>query len=293
MQSYPSINKEEVIESIKDFMGFLKKLLVYILGSVKRFFVLAILIIAIIIGIGYYHNQRAPSFYSSTMVCTYNYLHKKVYGEMLHRLNYLVENQSYAALTNELNIPVETAKKIVGIKARNIAGSPLHEDITEDKLPLYFTVIVTDKDLFPVLQEAIVDYLNTSIPFRQKRIQLELERYNEKIDFLNATLQQIDSVIYEYRNNLDSFQGKGDTISGLFGFVRLLQLKEDLKNRKLSDQKMMQLQMSIEVIYGFAPTDYPNIKTSYSLGKIILLAIAVAIGTVLALNLLWPKRKSA
>lgn len=292
MQNYTSINSDELSKSLHDLLLFIRRIILSILFSIKRFFILFLFILIAILAWGYYQSNQSPKFYSSKMACTYNHLHKKVYGEMIYKLNILAQSQSYSALANQLEITEETASQVVQLEARNIAGSYLYEDITEQQLPFYITAVVTKREAFEPLQTAIINYLNSGIPYHQKRMQLEFERYSEKINFLKTTLEQIDSAIYTFIRNMHVHDAAMDSTSALFGFSNLIRLKEELENRKLSDEKMMQLQMAVEVLHGFVPTEYPNVQTAYSMTKIILLALLKAIVSVVLLNLVFPKNRT-
>lgn len=286
MQEYPSIKKNEINDFFRDFIKFFINFFLFILQSIKRYLLLFIIILIGVYSVFYFYNKNAPSYYSSQMVCTFNYLHKKTFGELVYRLNTLAVTQSYDELAATLDIPIESAEKIIGLEARNVAGSPLHEDITEAQLPMYFTAKVSEKEVFPLLEKALVDYLNNAIPYHLRRAKLELQRYSEKIDFLNSTLSQVDSLIDAYILNMRFLSNKKDSITELDGMVQLFRLKEELKDKKLSDQKMIQLQMAVEILYGFAPTEHPNVHLGISKVKILIYVLLLGIAIVVFLNLI-------
>src|SRR5690606_24145807 len=108
----------------------------------------------------------------------------------------------------------------------------------------------------------------------------------EKIDFLNATISQIDSLIASFIKNMQNFTSSSDSASQLSGMVKIFRLKEELKDRKLSDQKMMQLQMAVEKLYGFTPTNHPNVYTGISSNKSIIYILLIGVSIVVILNLM-------
>lgn len=288
MKNYPSISPKEISNTIKDFIHFLKSIIVFVFEALKRFFMVFIVLFLIIAGAGYYFTNGNNELYAAKMVCSYNYLHKKTFGEMIYRANHLAETQSYHSLAEELNIPIDAAEKVVELKATNIAKSPLHEDLTKDKLPMYFTAVVTEKEVFPHLQKGILYYLNNKIPYHQTRKELERERLNNNIEFYSSTIDQIDNLIKTYTRQIDHL--KSDSTTAILEVGSLISQKEKLNAKKLGDQKMMSLQMAVELLYGFAPTEQPNLKKELSIQEVIFLAVLIAWSTVVFSHLLWPKK---
>lgn len=292
MKNYPSVNQSEINNTLKDFALFIKTVFVFILNSLRRFYLLFLLLFLGIAGAWYFQNKDSANFYSAQMSCSFNFLHKKVYGEMIVRANQLAESQSYNALARELNISPDDARKVVRLEARNIAGSPLHEDITEQKLPIYITAITTDREVFPALEEGILYYFNNKIPYHQARMKLERINMEENIGFTKSTIVQIDSLIETYINNFNTLSLKNDSSTVMHEISSLIYQKQDLFQKKLSDQKMLGLQNAVEVVYGFAPTERKNLITGLPLSKIILLSLFLSLGVVIFLHFIWPKKVS-
>lgn len=292
MKEYPSIDKKEIRETIMEILKFFLSILYFTIRSIKKNLLIFIALLLVFVGLGYYLNKDSKTYYSSEMVCNYNYLHKKVYGEMIYRVNYLAQTSSYNTLAKELNIPVSSAQKVIRLEAKNIAGSPLHEDITEDRLPIYITAAVSEKDVFSTLQTGILSYFNNGIPYHQKREELERERLNNNVNFLGSTIDQIDELIKVYTNNLSQLKTATDSVSLVQDMNALIRQKEELNTKMLSDQKMMSLQVAVELLYGFAPTTYPNVTTGVSIYKILLFSFLLAWGAVIVINLLRPKQAS-
>ncbi len=294
MNDYSPIERKDVKETLSEILLYFKLLFTFCIGSIRRFLLLFLFLFLGMASGSYYFNEgKKSSYYSAKMVCTYNYLHKKVYGEMLERANYLAATHSFPTLAEEFELPVSTVEKIISIQATNIVGSPLHEDITEDKLPFYITVNVNDKAIYPHIQEAILNYLNNSIPYHNKRRELEEDRLKNNIKFYNATLDQVDRLINNYTDNVNRLESKNDSLTVLTEINSLFYQKQDLNTKLLSDQKMLEMQMAVELLYGFAPTTYPNVQTGISTSKLILISLGIAFCIVVLFNLMMPKKSNS
>src|SRR5690606_5056366 len=102
MNEYKTLRSRDVALFLRDFAGFVKKLLQFAGKAVRNNILLVITGILIFAGAGYFYSKTLRPFYESEMVCTYNFLHKKTFGEMVHRLDILASNHSYKQLAKEL-----------------------------------------------------------------------------------------------------------------------------------------------------------------------------------------------
>ncbi|MCQ4142443.1 hypothetical protein [Chryseobacterium sp. EO14] len=147
--------------------------------------------IGFIILLGIYISKE--SYYSSSVTFTYNCLHKKVFGEEIHKLENLCKSKDYENLAKELKISVEIAKSITSIYAVNIGNSPLHEDITNEKLPFYVHYQFSDLKNKDLLMKSIISYLQ-HLPQGKKRMKEILEMNLQKISFYKRQSLLLDSI---------------------------------------------------------------------------------------------------
>lgn len=275
MEEYDMIQSKDVKSFLTDFFSFFKKTAAYIIKSAFRFWLLFFIILFTVISLGYWRVHQQPIYYQAEMVCTYNNLHKKTYGEIVHNLDNLAKSHSYQQLAKELQITPKIASSIIELEAKNVSGSPLYEDVTTEKSPMYFALKGNNKEVFSQLEQALLFYLN-HLPYQTKRLALEQKKIAEKINFIHADLGKIDSVINTYSSFLHYSKPITDSIS-FSNIVELFRYKDQLEDKMLELEKSSHLQESVEQIYGFTPTDNP-IKTPIKYWiSLSLLALLVAI----------------
>jgi len=250
------ITTAEVKSFFVEFTLFLKGFASFVAKAVKKNVLLCLLSFLIVVAAGYFYQKRQPAYFQSEMVCAYNNLHKKTFGEMVHRLDKLAKSGSYRQLASQLQISPKEAATIVGFDARNVAGSPLYEDITTERTPMYFTLTATDQSVFSKIQPALLDYLN-STPYQQRRTELDAARLNQKIGFISNSLSQVDSVIASYSSFVKHVRAATDSASGFSNIAALFSYKDQLEDKMLDYQKSLGTMKSVEMIYGFATADYP------------------------------------
>ncbi|MGZ5282915.1 MAG: hypothetical protein ACXWDO_05655 [Bacteroidia bacterium] len=293
MDQYRMIESKDVSGFLLAFLSFFKQLLLYIYASVKKYLVIAVIIFSLITGAAFYYWKIQKPQYETEMVCAFNNLSKKVYGEMLLKLGVLLKSNSYPALAQTLQLPVKDVASITSIQAKNIAGSPLHEDITADQTPIYISVKATDKKILKPLQYAIVNYLNNSSPYRQRRNKMEMEIIGSKMKFLNRDMRQADSIISAYTGFLRKTSSVTDSAAGFSNIAEMMSYKNELEDKQVQHEwRIMELQNSVEVLHGFIVPDYPS-KQNNILGMAIPLAFILSVLIPVLLNLLLTEPTSA
>src|SRR5688572_13059205 len=106
MEPYRMIGSSDVSGFLSEFLSFVKQLIIYILASVKKYFFLALFIFSAITAAGFVYRYSQKPYYETEMVCAFNNLTKKVYGEMLYKLDLLLQSGSYPALAQTLQLPL-------------------------------------------------------------------------------------------------------------------------------------------------------------------------------------------
>jgi|GEM_PF-3071593 len=165
MDEYRMIDSHDFSDLVRGLWTFMKQVLRFVFGALRRYFILASVVGGVVAAIGYHFWRNAHMYYKASMVCTCPDKNRKVYGEMLHDLDRLARTGSSETLAACLHIPLETAKRVAGIDGKNMAGSHLYEDITENHSPVYVEVIATDSHIFPLMGTSILNYLNSSTPY--------------------------------------------------------------------------------------------------------------------------------
>jgi len=286
------IDEKDVGGFLSALISIIKRTFLYILFSLRRYYLVAGLVFALIVGGGYYFLKNSSyNYYEAGMACEFNSMSYKTYGEMLQNLDILVKTHSYPTLAQTLEIPVPDAQRILSIDAVNMSGSPLYEDITADKFPFYIKVKATDRAVFSALQPALINYLSTGSPFHQKTEEFETATTLNKINFLKKDLSLADTVIEDYGKYLSSGKSliisdtsaKNSNISALFKYKdqqenKLLQL--EWRSKELAQGK------SVEVLHGFLPPDTPSKSNNGFMKWLLVAGICISIFIVVCMNLI-------
>ncbi len=255
-------------------LGFFGGMLSSLTHFIKKQF-WGMLLFAIIFGTlgGAYIWTKKTTFHAE-MTVSYAQLEKKIYGDMLLKLNQLLESKQYATLAQRLRLPEEQIKQIHNIYGKNIHGEPLINDISVEKVPFYIVVDVYDVDVLPALQNALVDYISQS-DFVHERLKLNERNYKNEIQYMKGQMVYMDSLkmmLLSDCANLDA-----DAVVNL---EKLNKSQNEFFGRIRDLEAALQFNKNIEVMDGFIAHREPF---SGLLIKYILMGMFVGIGV----RMLW------
>jgi hypothetical protein len=189
------------------------------------------------------------------MVLMHNGLRRKAIGEILQKLNLLIQTKSYDALAGALQITSAQAEDILSIDGKNIEGGALYEDVGPGVLqPIYIDVKLVDRSLFAPLQAAIIKYLNANA-YQDKRNWFEMTRANNKIQYLKHDLRQLDSLISAYPQIVLKSKAIQDT--GKNNISDLISYKNKLEDNLLKEEQSKAFIITAELLHGFLPANKP------------------------------------
>ncbi len=183
-------NAKEYVKSMIIFYNYIR---VFILSAIARYKILIIVIAGAGLIAGFAIAKSQGGYYQGSATITYITLNKKLYGEMLDKLNDLVHSNSYKALSAELKMPEADCAKILDLEGLNVAGSKLSEDITEVRQPFYVKVKLSDRNIAPILLASLKNYLNGN-PFGKDLVEKDILKIRRRILFLGSELRKIDSL---------------------------------------------------------------------------------------------------
>jgi hypothetical protein len=186
-------------------------------------------------------------------------LNKKVYGDRLLSLQQLVSEKQYQTVAQLLKINTSTANKLLEFEAKNVAGSPLHEDYTEQKYPFYVHIKATKPAVFVGLEKAIADYLNEQ-SFDKNYIRFEQDKLRQKRIIFEKDLQRVDSL------------KKLISVSDLPKYVEAITLVENITNQITAIDKQLNQASSITVLNSFVPIKTAKNGIIVNLGMKYLIA---------------------
>jgi hypothetical protein len=203
------------------------------------------------------------------MTVSYAQLEKKIYGDMLLKLNQLIESEQYESLAYLLGITIQQAKEIHKIEGINIHNLPLVNDISVEKVPFYIVVDVYNPDILPDLQDALVEYISQS-EFVKGRLKLNERNYEKEIVYLGKQLAYMDSLKVLLMSDCADLDG--DAVKNL---DQLNKNQNEIFGRIRDLEAALQFNMNIEVMDGFIAQHDPDSKIYI---KFILLGMVVGIG---------------
>ena len=255
------IRQADIFDFIREFNAFVIAALHFTFSAIRKYafsFFLTLILVAGAFGVAWY---KSPPYYESVLAAEYNnqVLPIKTYGEMCQKLNILAQKGAHSELGRLLNLPESLSSSILSIEAKNSAGSPLFEDITQELRPFYITLKSSNRGVFSVFEPALMHYLNSS-PYQKQITSLDSFKNIQKINFINSDLQTIDSIIYSYNIFLRHTGMTKDSVGGFSNITALLNYRNKLEDQKLEIGFGLGLHTlpSVSIMHGFSPPDRPE-----------------------------------
>ncbi|MCX6304217.1 MAG: hypothetical protein NT040_04555 [Bacteroidetes bacterium] len=208
------------------------------------------------------------------MTVSYSQLEKKIYADMLYKLDELRSSGQFAALAAVLGLTEAQAGSIHRIDSKNIHNEPLVKDVSTQKVPFYIVVEVYDESVLPDLQKALVRYINEP-PFVRERLKLNSQNYQAELRLLQQQLVYMDSLKKYFLQNQ-----KNPDAGAVTGLNSLNKSENDIFSRIRDLQGALQFNQNIEVMDGFVGHQAP-------LTRRILPWVFIGMAIGLGLRLAW------
>lgn len=221
-------------ESVEFFIQVLRT----IFFGFKNYWKIVIVLFVLFGSVFYLKSRNTKSYYESKASFTFNYVHKKVYGDMFFYLQKLVENDHNETLSEVLQLSPEIVKSISKLEAKNIVNSPLHQDFTFERIPFYLYLNCERKEDIPTIQNALLQYV-LSDSANNVVAQKEIDNYRATLDFVTNDLQLIDSLL------------KNSDLPDTNHTIELLYLAKERQKEKVSLQNRLSDFNTIAVLSDF------------------------------------------
>lgn len=244
--------------TLKDFLTFIFRfiqLVVSLFMEVRRLIithmVYVLLFMGVLGGIGYFTGKDGKKEYEAGITCVYNELHKKSYGEMILLLNSYVTGNETGNIVSALRIDEKIAASITHIQALNIVGSPLHEDMSMEKLPFYIRYTTSDPSSYQIINMSLIKYLQ-DCDYNLARRKIRIDNAQERIAYLNHQLASLDSLKAGYTGYFE----KGRTSNSEPADIKaenLYKESEALFTGKQDQQWTLHFDNSVEIVYQQLP----------------------------------------
>ena len=205
-----------------------------------KHWLLSFSLIAIFTALQVFSLYQASKSYEMTSTFVYGDLHPKIFGDMVAKVNILINNQENEQVASLLNLKPSQVQSINSIKVSDSRGKSLESNFTMHKEPMIITVKMQKPIPGDSLQLAINHYLNSN-PFSARRLEMKKRLLQEELDFINTKQITIDSVLkrlYEAPASTTRESGavtiensEGKNAYELLRFSReLVQRKADIEN---------------------------------------------------------------
>ena len=196
-----------------------------------------------------------PKIYEAEMTVSYVHYEKKIYADMLDKIDMLVESKNFTLLSQLLDLPEETVGKIRGIKGYNIRKEDLINDLSTEKIPFYILVRVTDIAILDALQPALVQYLDGTDFIQDRLSYMKIKSENELV-FLEHRLVMVDSLGRFLILQEDKMLSE-KTVSRM----ELLEETMAIYSKIQSVKGSLAFNLNIEVLDGFIANEKPAGKS--------------------------------
>lgn len=252
------------VSDIKNYVVNLKlfylKLFSFVTNAVRKYWYILLTGLLLGTGLAYYKFKNTKPYFDAKATLTFTTFNKKTFGEMIDKLRKLSLSGSYKTLSEKLNIKETEAEKIVDIEALNIAGSPLADDITENKQPFYIRVKLEDRQMADSLLVRIENYLNNN---PQVKIQManNLIKMKEKLVYINEQIHKLDSLKMAYRFYLAQQTINSGGVVNTFNPVDLFTASEKLFATKADLEWGIINNKVVKVLDPFIIDDFPVVAS--------------------------------
>lgn len=285
-----AVELKSLLDYLEGFKAFIQQSAAYFFQLIRKHFIWLLLPLVLATGYGYYSYSSGEALFHLEMQLSYNELYKRTYGEMILRLNEQLANGNHAYVAQQLKMDEEDVKLISSIKGENIARSPLHEDVSEEKLPFYIMADVRDAKIADTLQSGIIYFLKNN-PLNQERRRINIVNLKDRLHFLETQLAWMDSIKVNYNNQLK----KGipsDAQNNEMAIDRLFSLSDTFYKEWLGARSGLESYEAVELVFGFTPQ---TVAQKPSLLKFLsrYLFIGLAISLVMILWLAIPNKSKA
>jgi hypothetical protein len=258
-QSVDEINLPGFKKIIKQFFYFLFWLWAFLASVLRRhkLLVIAGLLAGLLLGYIYYVSR--PTYYKVTMIVQNNELTRRTYGEMIRQLNNQVRGGAKSNLAKALNTTDEIARRILFVEGRTMGDAPLISDTsTRTRQPFRIIAGLSDNQEVDTIQALLIRYLNNR-PYLKTLREEQTRLYYDRLTFINAELQKLDSLENEYNRFLASSKISATFYNNAFNPADIYQQSYNLFNQREVTLRWLYIDKdAVTVIDGFKSPATPH-----------------------------------
>ncbi|GAB3526230.1 hypothetical protein GCM10027443_01190 [Pontibacter brevis] len=279
-------NQDEIdIAVIFEYIGrFFQRIgegIAYTFRAIWRHLTLVVLICMVGVGLGYAAFKVTKPYFVSSMTLVLADIRNEFVENQLNNLAEMIREENFVAVSSNLEISPEDARKIKDLSFTNLDQNRVPVDSVLQSTPFRLELSLYDNVMFESMEPAITNYLESNRYFlRQKLIrQRKIESLIAKIKDDIATLDSLKTNVASPRGPVNGFV-YGEPIDPTNLYRESMALYEE----QVKLQAELEQIETIQVVNGFAPRFRP---TGPSLLRFLLIggALALTIGIVAALAL--------
>lgn len=253
----------------------------FTLQSIKRYWLLFLLVILGVLALWGKSLLPHKTIYSGKVVFEYNYLDKRLYGELFEQLQNKIEDGNFEGLKNSLNVSKEIAESILEIKAYNFQGNELV--LVNEKVlgPVVVKLKLLNPNHVREIEAGLLYYVN-NYPFVMKTISEYRTDTKSKIAFIEKELSLLDSL--KMNANIGEKNNQAE-LAGLFELTEKKFTERAALVNTLNKVDAFEVFANLVVTKNFADRSMKK-KLMYSL-------ILVFFGVLLCVGINWYKNPDA
>lgn len=236
---------ESFLSQLAEAGGFFGGMFNSLKRFIKRYFwsLIVLGLIVSIAGAGLWWMQ--PTYYKAEMTVSYVHYEKKIYADMLAKLDHLLQAQETELLADLLGLSPDQIDNINYIRSFNIRKEPLIDDLGTEKVPFYIEIGIRQADHLLAYQEALVNYLNNT-DFIQSRLDFMEKKSAEELIFLERRLAVADSL-----SQLYIIRDEGMNDEKTISRMELLEESLAIYSKMQEVRGLQAFNLNIEVLDGF------------------------------------------
>lgn len=275
------IDLRTVFNKLGSFARGIRNYFAYLFHVIKSRFLLLLFCTLIGAGIGYLLYYTTKPYYTSSMTLVLAQMRNEFLEDQLIKLSIMIDDNNFETIADRLDISEEQAKGIKGMTFYNLDQERIAEDSILIGSPFKVELSLYNSALFPVMEVALVDYLQSNRFFAKQR-RIRQTQIQNMIGKLKSEVNSIDSVktnVTDPRGPVNGFV-YGEPIDP----VNLYRESVSLYQQQINLEAELEQLNTIEVVTGFSPRNRatgPRLKRYLAIGGLI----AFMIGLVIVVNI--------
>lgn len=229
------LNWKDISEHFLAIAGFFQGIIDFCRLIIAKHFFLTLSLCAFfsLLSIGYLYNKS--KIYEAQTTYVYGDLHPKIFGDMIEKLNALIQLKSTEKVARLLELSPSQVQNILKVSVSDTRGRPLTKNYTLGKEPIVIGVELSQPMAEDSLNTSITNYLNSN-PFTAERLALKKSLWQDELKYSLQKIATIDSVLTRLytQKQVAAIPSGGITIENSEGknAYELLRFSKELLQRK-------------------------------------------------------------